>query len=490
MSGPRQIFHNFFYVDGGKINCKYTILPMNSVRPSHIGISRNPDYGIPELQNRASRGTVHDQHALQQLAYDLQPEKLGPSVEPQTGAPIVNEDGDVIAGNGRFEILRITPIDQFQRYHTYLKSLGFHSLKYLKYFCLGQDAFAKKEYSRPILVRQVKGLSKQKQIEIAEASNVPTIFMPDHASQARLDAKILGEMPHSAAEDGPNAFLHCLPPETRAGLILNNGQPDMITLERRFFDALIMWLCDRDTRWFDVVYLCGRLGRRVINALTEVLPELFDFERRYPKLQLSPHIRRMLDKAGGSLKRADFSENLLQQNIFADNMDFIDASLMYLILFGSYNQIVEFFTRYIRFAAENSAPGLFRNTTLSEMIHQALQCAFAEMYDRRGNPVDDALILVYTCPRPQNDAQCDNDEFALDWAGAADAEEKRKYDEQTREKARVDSEAMRLAIRLAREDRRGRKKIIDQAKELQKKLYPDKTLSQIYGEKIRDSKSK
>ena len=165
----------FIYVGDKQLPVEYKVVPMDQVIASHIGQEINVNYSLKELQNRAQRGSRTDVSILQSRAAKIQPENLGISYNTQNGAPVINEKGEVIAGNGRYEVLRMTDEKGRARYNKYLESLGL-------------DLTGIKD---PILVRVLHNLTPEQQIAVADASNVSATSAFDNASQAVQDAKLL-----------------------------------------------------------------------------------------------------------------------------------------------------------------------------------------------------------------------------------------------------------------------------------------------------------
>lgn len=79
----------------------YAIISADVLQPSHLGNIQNPLHFIPEAQprNRATSQSGHNTPKL--IADNLRPAELVEGATAYTGAPIVNERGEVIQGNGR-----------------------------------------------------------------------------------------------------------------------------------------------------------------------------------------------------------------------------------------------------------------------------------------------------------------------------------------------------------------------------------------------------
>jgi len=79
----------------------YAIIDINLLQPSHIGNIQNPLHFIPEAQprNRATSASGHNTPKL--IAENLRPAEIVEGATAFAGAPIINERGEVIQGNGR-----------------------------------------------------------------------------------------------------------------------------------------------------------------------------------------------------------------------------------------------------------------------------------------------------------------------------------------------------------------------------------------------------
>lgn len=83
------------------ITGKYAVISADNLQPSHLGNIQNPLHFIPEAQprNRATSESGHNTPKL--IAENLRPAEIAEGATAYTGAPILNERGEVIQGNGR-----------------------------------------------------------------------------------------------------------------------------------------------------------------------------------------------------------------------------------------------------------------------------------------------------------------------------------------------------------------------------------------------------
>lgn len=337
----------FVYVGNQQLPVEYKVVPMDQVIASHIGQDVNPNYTLKELQNRAQRGSRTDVSILQSRAAKIQPENLGISYNTQNGAPIVNERGEVIAGNGRYEVVRMTDERGRARYNKYLESLGL-DLTGIK---------------NPILVRVMRGLTPDEQIAVADASNVSATSAFDNASQAVQDAKLL------AGTNGITDFLNKIPIESRQGLFLANDRVNKVALERRYNDALMMWLLNNDTQLYEDLYLMGGITQKIQTALYQAIPGLMSLESQYPAVGIRTDLAEALKKLPSVARSNDFAFTVSQSTIEDGSTNlFNQNALLYALVFGKNTKtwegsgsdrlqvgltLSEFFDTYTRAAMTN-----------------------------------------------------------------------------------------------------------------------------------------
>ena len=307
---------DFVYVGNRRLPVNYRVVDMGQVRQSHIGGVVNKDYGIKELQNGASRGTSADDAILRQRAQDFKPEFMVDSPNTQYGAPVVNKNGDVIAGNGRVETLRYVYQDNqagADAYKQKLQSMGFD--------VAGME--------RPILVRETADdLTTEQQIAIADASNVSEISAFDHASQAIQDSKLL------QGTNGAIEWAQKLPITERQRLFLNNGKWDLRALNQRYNDALLAWMCNDDPRLFERIILSGKVLDKIISGLIQNGASIVSFQTAHPELDLRGDINSALVKASSLRNKNEFMEFVSTPDLSGVN-EFPANSLLYNMVFSN-----------------------------------------------------------------------------------------------------------------------------------------------------------
>lgn len=337
---------DFVYVGNRRLPVNYRVVDMGQVRQSHIGGVVNKDYGIKELQNRASRGTSADDAILRQRAQDFKPEFMVDSPNTQYGAPVVNKNGDVIAGNGRVETLRYVYQDNqagADAYKQRLQSMGFD--------VAGME--------RPILVRETADdLTTEQQIAIADASNVSEISAFDHASQAIQDSKLL------QGTNGAIEWAQKLPITERQRLFLNNGKWDLRALNQRYNDALLAWMCNDDPRLFERIILSGKVSDKIISGLIQNGASIVSFQTAHPELDLRGDINSALVKASSLRNKNEFMEFVSTPDLSGVN-EFPANSLLYNMVFSNTSGDINNFISAYMAKQETNTQG---NNLLGEQV--------------------------------------------------------------------------------------------------------------------------
>lgn len=404
----------FVYVGTKQLPVEYKVVPMSEVIASHIGQEVNPRYSLKELQNRAQRGSRTDVSILQSRAAKIQPENLGISYNTQNGAPIINERGEVIAGNGRYEVVRMTDERGRARYNKYLESLGL-DLTGIK---------------NPILVRVMRGLTPVEQIAVADASNVSATSAFDNASQAVQDAKLL------AGTNGITDFLNKIPIESRQGLFLANDRVNKVALERRYNDALMMWLLNNDTQLYEDLYLMGGITQKIQTALYQAIPGMMSLESQYPDVGIRADLAEALKKLPSVARSNDFAFTISQSSIEDGSTNlFNQNALLYALVFGKNTKtwtgtgaertqvgltLSEFFDTYTRTATTNRenvgktdlfGQPLAIELTRADMLADTLTKAFPnEFVDGTAQGTDMRAVFLtraQTAPGPTQLSQID-----------------------------------------------------------------------------------
>ena len=65
-----------------------------------------------------------------------------------------------------------------------------------------------------------------------------------------------------------------------------NDRVNKVALDRRYNDALMMWLLNNDTELYEELYLMGGITQKIQTALNQVIPGLMSLENQYPVVGL------------------------------------------------------------------------------------------------------------------------------------------------------------------------------------------------------------
>ena len=347
---------------GKKIPVEYQVVELADLQPSHINGTVNPNYSNKELQNRASRGTVQDVADLREKGANITPERLLRGMTSAEGAPITNAQNEVIAGNGRAEIIRVAyeNPETAARYRSALEKAGFST----------------EGMNQPVLIRKNTTMTTAEQVAAADISNISETSAFDEASQAKRDTQFL--------KDSADAleFASKLPMSERRGLMLNNGKWNMRKVQQRYEDALLSWICGNDTQLFEELVLNRGLTQKVIDVLTSNGATIYNLQETYPDTEIRQDIYNALVK----MQRAT-RENFLDmtQTVELDGHDpMIENTLVWGFLYtnrSGNNLILKNYATTLQenHQAVNNGADMFGNTVAplskKDAMIQALQAA-------------------------------------------------------------------------------------------------------------------
>jgi len=380
---------SFVYVGNQQVPVQYMVLPMADVQASHVAGVANPNYGFKELQNR-TRGTLTDNVILQERANNFKAEEMLQSPNSQYGAPIINQNRDVIAGNGRFETLaRAYEIGRADTYTRALQDLGFDTT--------GID--------RPVLVRQTIDLTPQQQLAIAEASNVSGTSAFDHARLAMNDAKTL-----TRGMTDAQSFGNALPINERQAYMLTNGKYDMLALQRRFDDAVMAWVIG-DAKTFENLVLANKITQKVVKGITQQGANIVAFDNQYPQVGLRQDLRDALVRSA-QVPNKQFYTTMVSQVDFITGDMFTPNALLYTFTFSTRSgQIGDFLNTYMAKHTANiegqATNQLFKDTTptytKADITGQTVTDSelTAGKWKDNGGTDDSALRALFTSQIPQ-----------------------------------------------------------------------------------------
>lgn len=217
-----------FYASGS-VRVRYELAEAADLVTSHDGdFNVNPAYPT-DLQPR-NRAGLPARDQVYAMAADLQPERLGPNVEANSGAPIVGPDNVVESGNGRTMAVRMAYEDANERagaYRAFLERSGYDT-----------DGFA-----QPVLVaRRMTPMAPEERAAFSHAANGSAALRMGATEQGLSDARHIG--PDEAAllkpgdvsaarnRDFVRAFVSRLPEGERGSVMAADGTASAAGLQR------------------------------------------------------------------------------------------------------------------------------------------------------------------------------------------------------------------------------------------------------------------
>ena len=206
------------FYPGGSIDARYDVAEHRDLVTSHdVDFRVRPDYPA-DLQPR-DRSGAPAQDQVNSIAADLQPDRLGPSPEANSGAPIVGPDGVVESGNGRvLAIGRAYELGRGEAYRAWLERQGFDTT--------GID--------KPVLVgMRETPMDRGQRADFAHAANGSAALRMSATEQALSDARHIDgstldlakgpDLATAANRDFARAVVAKLPPGERGELLTRDG---------------------------------------------------------------------------------------------------------------------------------------------------------------------------------------------------------------------------------------------------------------------------
>jgi ddrB-like ParB superfamily domain len=216
---PGQVSGNKVYYPSGSLDVNHEVVPLSDLVTSHdADFTVNSNYP-QELQPRA-RETAPARDQVNQMSARLQPARLGPSPEANSGAPIVGPDNVVESGNGRtLAIAKAYKAGRGEKYRQWLQDQG-HDVE-------GID--------QPVLIaRRKTDLSPADRVAFTHSANTASGLRMNAAEQAAADAKLITPDALEGIEDGSRvnsegnrgfvrSFVSQLPAAERGGMLDAQG---------------------------------------------------------------------------------------------------------------------------------------------------------------------------------------------------------------------------------------------------------------------------
>jgi hypothetical protein len=215
---PQDLNNQQIFYPGGNLLARYELVDLPNLITSHdTNFAVNPRFP-QELQPR-ERGSAPARDQVNNMAAKLQPERLGPSPEANSGAPIVGPDNVVESGNGRTLSIAKAYAKGNPAYRQWLEGQGF-------------DTAGMKQ---PVLVaRRISEMTPDQREFFAHSANSSAGLKMSAAEQAGADARIITpdtlslitDAPIRSAENRPfvRAFAEKLPAAERGGILDKNGE--------------------------------------------------------------------------------------------------------------------------------------------------------------------------------------------------------------------------------------------------------------------------
>jgi hypothetical protein len=256
------------------------------------------------LQTR-DRDRVASENQAVRIYKQFDAEELGPSTTSVDGAPIIDDQGRILAGYVRRNVLAKVyskTDDRQDQYRAYVaqmaKQLGI------------ADQIAGK--ARPVLVRVTQDYANTTPQEFADQSNARKTLGFSASEQAMRDAKMItdndmlsvlqpdesGNLRAASNRDFMRRFLDLVGPNEAAELVNADGSPSA-ALDRRMKTAVLTSLMQEHPQApkivNEVVENAADYGIvSLVNGLTQAAPALAQMKARVPEFDLSPLISRAM----------------------------------------------------------------------------------------------------------------------------------------------------------------------------------------------------
>lgn len=167
------------------------------------------------------RSRAASQAQIEDIAINLDPARLMPSIEADRGAPIVGEDNIVDSGNGRVAGIR-------RAYEAYPEQAAAYR------HAIEDQGFSTEGMSQPVLVsRRLTKLSPQARAQFNAEANMPATARMSPSELAAMDARAMTDATLGELADGPvtsadnrafvQRFLAAIPENERGSLIDKDG---------------------------------------------------------------------------------------------------------------------------------------------------------------------------------------------------------------------------------------------------------------------------
>ncbi|AIM37371.1 hypothetical protein KO02_12220 [Sphingobacterium sp. ML3W] len=183
------------FADGVDVDFDYVLVDANQLQPAHSNGVRNHNHFVPEAQPK-NRKDAASLKSSDEMAAKINVRELGDNTNAYSGAPVINERGEVIQGNNRSDAIRKHYESGRDKYKSALESNA-------EQFGLTKEQV--QGLDKPVLVRRVKasdsdaitlGNYEFKDIESGGSARINSINvsrrMP-RANKAKLVESVFGE---------------------------------------------------------------------------------------------------------------------------------------------------------------------------------------------------------------------------------------------------------------------------------------------------------
>jgi hypothetical protein len=216
-ASPQDLDNHQIFYPGGNLRARYEVVDHPDLITSHDQ-NFNPNPKFPqELQPRA-RESAPARDQVNGMAARLQPERLGPSPEANSGAPIVGPDNVVESGNGRALAIGKAYQKGNTAYRDWLEGQGFDT----------------QGMKKPVLVaRRTSEMTPAEREYFANSANSSAGLKMSAAEQATSDAKLVNPAALKLVADAPirslenrdfvRAIADKLPATERGGILDKAG---------------------------------------------------------------------------------------------------------------------------------------------------------------------------------------------------------------------------------------------------------------------------
>lgn len=339
------------------------------VEASELTTSDRPDYNA-ELQRR-QRDRSASKSQVAEIAFSLDPARLGESATSDTGAPIVNTKGEVLSGNGRTMALRSVYEAKGKKAKDYRSFVERAAAE----LGIGDELEGMRD---PVLVRMVTDYGDSNEVEFADLSNRSQLLGRSAVETAMDDGRMLLEEGlmdvFSPGENGevltagnrPFNRLFIQHTGDRAQLTRGQGEfsPELEGRVRRaVLGAIMQRLPDASEAVTSALERADKLGlSRQINGVMAAAGRLLKLQRSNAEMDIAPSLAEALAgaiEARGLIEsgKAKNAEDALSQGVlFAEPSEAGKILTRILLESNSAKVVREQLSEYARIA-ENVATG-------------------------------------------------------------------------------------------------------------------------------------